>query len=169
MIPRNNKRGPTRAATQGVVNMKLKSRALGALAGMIAFAALAAPASAQDRAYTEGPVSVVSSIRTEPGMYDTYLRYLQTTYKPMMDEAKKAGIVLDYAIYDREARGPDEPNLYLVVTYKNMAAMDGLSDKMDPIQQKYFGDMAKRDAAMIERSKMRKQLGSEMIREVVLK
>ena len=149
--------------------MKLKSRALGALAGVVAFAALSVPAAAQERAYSEGPVSVVSSIRTEPGMYDTYLRYLQTTYKPMMEEAKKAGVILDYAIYDREPRGPGEPNLYLVVTYKNMAAMDGLSDKMDPIQQKYFGDPAKRDAAMVERTKMRKQLGSETIREVVLK
>jgi L-rhamnose mutarotase len=149
--------------------MKLKSRALGALAGMVAFAALSVPAVAQDRPYTEGPVSVVSSIRTEPGMYEAYMRYLHTTYKPMMEEAKKAGVILDYSIYNRSPRGPDEPNMYLVVTYKNMAAMDGLTDKMDPIQQKYIGDPAKRDAAAIERTKMRKQLGTEMIREMELK
>jgi endo-1,4-beta-xylanase len=44
----------------------------------------------------------------------------------------------------------------------------------DPQAELYYNDYnlwkpAKRDAAMIERTKMRKQLGSETIREVVLK
>jgi hypothetical protein len=42
---------------------------------------------------------MVSSIRTEPGMFETCLKYLSTTYKQMMDEQKKAGIILDYAVY----------------------------------------------------------------------
>jgi hypothetical protein len=66
-------------------------------------------------------------------------------------------------------RGPNDPNLYLVVTYKNMAAFDGLSDRMDAIQQKVFGDQAAQDAAMVARGKMRTQLGSEMIQQLILK
>ena len=56
-----------------------------------------------------------------------------------------------------------------MVTYKNMAALDGLDDRMEGIQQKSFGDQAARDAAAIDREKMRRQLGSRMIREVVFK
>ena len=149
--------------------MKLKSRALGALFGALAFAALSGPVVAQDRPYTEGPVSVVSSIRTEPGMYDTYVKYLATTYKGMMEEAKTAGHVLDYRVYSTQPRSEGDPNLYLVVTYKNMAALDGLADRMDAIQQKYLGDPAKRDAATIERGKMRTMIGTETVRELVLK
>ncbi len=47
--------------------MKLKSRALGALAGLLAVVTLGGTATAADRPYTEGPVSIVTSIRTEPG------------------------------------------------------------------------------------------------------
>lgn len=148
--------------------MTIRSRALGALAGILALVTITG-AQAADRPYTEGPVSVVSSIRTEPGQFENYMSFLATTYNSLMEEAKKAGHVVDYAVYTTMPRGPDDPNLYLVVTYKNMAAMDGLSDRMDAVQQKVIGDQAARDAATIARGKMRTQLGSEMIREMILK
>lgn len=148
--------------------MKLKRRALGALAGVLALVVITG-ASAADRPYTEGSVSVVSSIRTEPGQFENYMKYLATTYKQLMEDSKKAGNILDYAVYQTTPRGPDDPDLYLVVTYKDMAAFDGLSDRMDALQQKVFGDQAQRDAAMVARGKMRTQLGSEMIRELKLK
>lgn len=149
--------------------MKLNSRALGALAGVLAFASLGSVAAAADLAYTEGTVSVVTSIRTGPGMFNSYMTYLKNTYKPIMEEAKKAGHIVNYSVYSTSPRSPDDPNVYLVVTYKNMAALDGLSDRMDSIQTKYVGDVAKRDAAMADREKMRTMIGSEMLRELVLK
>ena len=148
--------------------MTMKTRALGALVGIFAFAAMAT-AVADDRPYTEGSVSVVSSIRTEPGQFDNYMKYLSVTYKQLMEEAKKAGHVLGYTVYTTMPRSPAEPNLYLVVTYKNMAALDGLADRMDAIQQKVIGDQAAQDASMAARGKMRTQIGSEVIREVVFK
>jgi hypothetical protein len=149
--------------------MNLKKRALGALAGVLAFATLGGVATAADLPYTEGTVSVVNSFRTEPGMFNAYMAYLKDTYKPMMEDAKKAGHVLDYAVYSTSPRSPDDPNVYIVVTYKNMAALDGLTDRMDAIQAKYVGDQAKRDAAAADREKMRTMIGTEMLRELVLK
>jgi hypothetical protein len=169
MILRNNKRGLTRASTTGVINMKLKSRALGALAGLSALIAVSSVSLAADRPYAEGTVTVVSSLRTMPGMHDAYLRYLATTYRANMEAAKKEGIILGYSVYETSPRSPDDPNIYLTVTYKNMAAMDGLDDRMEPIMQRSFGDDAARSAAAIDREKMRRPLGSEMIREVVFK
>jgi hypothetical protein len=149
--------------------MKFKSRALGALAGLIAFVMASGTASAADRPYQEGPVTVVSSLRTLPGKHDAYLRYLATTYRANMEAAKKEGIIVDYRVYETSPRSPDDPNIYLTVTYKNMAAMDGLDDRMEPIMQRSFGDEAARSAAAIDREKMRRPLGQEMIREVVFK
>ncbi len=109
--------------------MSIKIRALGALAGLFVFAAATTGAvQAADRPYTEGPVTVVNSIRTLPGMHETYLRYLATTYRANMDEAKKQGIIVSYSVYETSPRSADDPNLYLMVTYKNMAAIDGLDD-----------------------------------------
>jgi hypothetical protein len=149
--------------------MTIRIRALGALAAVFSFFAMAATVQAQDRPYSEGNVTVVNAIRTLPGMRETYMRFLATTYKANMEEAKKQGIILGYSIQETSPRSPDDPNLYLMVTYKNMAALDGLDERMESIQQKSFGDQAARDAAAIDREKMRRQLGSRIIREVVLK
>jgi hypothetical protein len=147
----------------------LKNRALGALAGLFAFIAVTGVSVAADQPYQDGPVTMVSSIRTLPGMHDTYLRFLATTYRTNMEAAKKEGIILDYRVYETSPRSPDEPNVYLTVTYKNMAAFDGLDERMEPIMQRSFGDQAARSAAAIDREKMRRQVGQEMIREVVFK
>jgi hypothetical protein len=34
-----------------------------------------------DHAYTQGPVLIVSFVRTQPGMFEEYMRYLGSTYK----------------------------------------------------------------------------------------
>ena len=149
--------------------MNLRKHTLGMLGAALALLAAAGVASAADRPYTEGAVLNVSSIRTEPGMFDSYMSYLATTYKQTMDAQKAAGIILDYSVYTVVPRGPDDPDIYLVTVYKNMAALDGLTEKLDPIQQKAFGDLSQRSAATIERGKMRTALGTEMIREIKLK
>jgi L-rhamnose mutarotase len=149
--------------------MKVKSRALGALAALVTFVSVTGAAVAADRPYAEGTVSVVSSIRTEPGQHENYMKYLATTYKQMMDEQKKAGIVVDWSVYTTRPRTADGPNLYLVTTYKDLAAMDGLQDRMEAIQEKMFGNQEARDAATIARGKMRTAVGSEVIRKVEFK
>ncbi len=149
--------------------MSARSLGLSLAAGLLALAAFAAPAGAADRVYTEGPVSMVSSLRTEPGMFDEYLKYLASTYKQAMEAEKKAGLILDYRVYVTTPRGPDDPDIYLVTTYKDMAALDGLNEKMDPIQQQIFGDLAQRSAKTVERGKMRTALGSQLIRRLDLK
>jgi len=149
--------------------MKLKIRALGALAGIFAFAAIVGSAHAADRPYSEGTVSVVSSIRTEPGQHENYMKYLATTYRQLMEEQKKAGHIVDWAVYETRPRTPGDPNLYLLTTYKNLAAMDGMQDKAEAIQEKIIGNQDARDAAMVARGKMRTLVGSEVIRKVDFK
>jgi hypothetical protein len=149
--------------------MSIKIRALGALTGLFAFAALCGVAAAADRPYTEGAVISVSSIRTEPGKFDEYMAYLAGPYKQLMDEQKKAGIILDWSVYQAMPRGKDDPDLYLTTVFKNMAALDGLDAKSDPIIEKIYGAMDKQSAATVERGKLRTILGDEMIRELVIK
>lgn len=149
--------------------MSIRIRALGALAGMFAFATIMGSAQAADRPYTEGTVSVVSSIRTEPGQHENYLKYLATTYRQIMDEQKKAGHIVDWSVFETRPRAPGDPNVYLVTTYKNLAAMDGLQDKVEAIQEKFIGNQEARDAGMVARGKMRSMLGSEVIRKVEFK
>ena len=55
--------------------MTMKTRALGALAGLLLSFFAVGVAVAADRPYTEGVVSEISSIRTEPGKFDDYLAW----------------------------------------------------------------------------------------------
>jgi len=149
--------------------MKFKSRALGALAGVFAFAALSGTAAAADRPYTEGTVTNVSAIRTMPGMFDDYMAWLAGPYKQAMEAQKAAGVIVSYAVYATVPRGPEDPDISLLTTYKNMAALDNLSARLDPIYEKLQGSMAEQNKAYIDRGKMRTVLGDELIRQMVLK
>ena len=123
----------------------------------------------EDHAYTQGPVVIVSFIRTQPGMFEEYMRYLDTTYKRLLDEYKKQGIVTDYAVYEATPRDPQDADLILTVTYKNMAAFDDLQARSDPVVKQIFGSLSKSSSASADREKLRKQLGSQMVRQLILK
>jgi hypothetical protein len=149
--------------------MNLRIFTLGVLGAVAALVTFSGPASAADRPYTEGTVSNVSSIHTEPGMFDDYMAYIAGTYKPMMEAQKAAGIIVDYQVYTTTPRGPEDPDIYLVTVYRNMAALDDLRDRVEPIQQKLLGDMAQRQAATVARGKLRTLVGSQLLRKLELK
>jgi hypothetical protein len=146
----------------------MKKRYLGLIAATALVPAVAALAD-DEKTYEEGVVVDVSSIRTKPGMFDAYMKWLSTTYKANMEEEKKAGLIIDYAIYTALPHGPNDPDLYLVTTYKNFAAMDGLEDKLEPIYKKVWASRAAASKAEIDREAMRQVLGDEIIRQVKLK
>jgi hypothetical protein len=114
-------------------------------------------------------VLVVNFVRTQPGMFDEYMRYLDKTYKPLLDEAKKAGIIVDWAIYQARARDPQDADLVFTITYKDMAAFDNLQARMDPLAKKAFGSLPKAAAAAVDREKLRKEVGSQLVRQLILK
>ncbi len=68
--------------------------------------------------YREGPVTNVSYIRIKPGMFDKYMKYLATDYKRNMEAQKKAGIILDYAVYSSPQTHDGDWNMLLTTTFK---------------------------------------------------
>lgn len=96
------------------------------------------------------------------------MQFLSTTYRANMEAQKKAGLILGYRIFAKEARTPQDPDLILSVTYPNMAALDR-TDEFEAVSAKVLGNNAAQSKATIERGPMREVLGSELIRELVLK
>ena len=148
----------------------MKLRYLVSLAATALSMSLISPVFADDsKSYTEGPISEVTSIRTKPGMFDAYMKWLDTTGKQLREDEKKAGLIVDYAVFSVQPRTPHDPDLYMVITYKNMAALDGLSDRVEPLMKKIW---ASRDAAAkadADRESLREILGSELIQRLNLK
>src|SRR6202171_5337447 len=83
-----------------------------------------------DRRYTDGPVTEVDYIQVEYGHFETYVDWLNSTWKPTMEALKKAGLIIDYRVFEAEPLSPDQPNIFLMITFKNMAAYAGdIGDK----------------------------------------
>ena len=119
--------------------------------------------------YSEGAVWVVTMIKTKSGMGDDYLKQLSQTLKPVYDEEKKQKIILDYKILDGDASSPHDFNMLILVQYPNMAAFDGLRDKMDPIIEKVMGSEDQRRVTAVKRLDVREILGTKTMREITLK
>ncbi len=143
-----------------------KSALLGAVLFIPSMLALSADA---PRAYAFGPVVNVSYIKVKPGGFDKYLAYLAGPYKKLMEEYKKAGLILTYNVYQAEARNPGDPDLILTITYKNWAALDNLADKTDPLDAKVFGSMDAATKGTVDSGVLREQLGAQTVQELILK
>ena len=118
--------------------------------------------------YKEGPVTELSYIKIKPGRFDDYMKFLDTTYKSLLEANKKAGLVTGYAVYSTQARSPQDPDLILAVTYPNMAALDK-TQEAEAIAAKVIGPNDVQNKATIERGPMREVLGGQLIRELILK
>lgn len=142
------------------------------VAACAAFACLtftSAAVSADERPYTEGPVVNVSGIRTEYGRFDDYMKFLDTTWKQEQEAGKKAGLIVKYEVLTVEARGADDPDVYLVVTYKNWAALDGLAAKSIAIANQVYGSVSVANKSATDRGKMRRTVGSATMQVLELK
>src|SRR5256712_13508694 len=73
-----------------------------------------------DRQYTDGPVTEVNYIQVEYGHFAEYIDWLNSTWKPTMEAMKKAGIIIDYKVFQATPKSPDQPNIIRMITYKNM-------------------------------------------------
>jgi hypothetical protein len=139
------------------------------LAAVTCVALIAGTALADDHPYTEGPVVNMQAVRTEYGKFDDYMSYLNSTWKQEQEAGKKAGYILSYKVLQVEPRAENDPDLYLVVTFKNWAALDGALAKADAIFKQVLGSVAASNQGAVDRSKIRRVLGSTTMQELELK
>jgi hypothetical protein len=121
-----------------------------------------------ERQYTDGPVTEVAYISVEYGHFEEYVNWLNSTWKPTMEATKKAGLIIDYKVFQANPKTPDQPNIFLWITYKNMAALDK-GVEQEEVAKKVIGSTEFQNRARVVRSEYRKVLGTELIREVILK
>jgi hypothetical protein len=133
---------------------------LAAIAAFVGLAFTSFAAFADDHPFTEGQVVQVSAIRTEYGKFDEYMKFLSTTWKATQEASKKAGYTTGYKVVAVEPRGENDPDIYLVVYFKNWAALDGGTAKADAIANQVEGSVAAANKGAVDRGKIRRILGS---------
>jgi hypothetical protein len=148
--------------------MSIKQK-LAAGAAVLCLSTAGTAALADDHPYTEGTVSQVSAIRTLNGHFDDYMTWIDTVWKKEQEAAKKAGYIVGYEVFVAQPRTENDADLYLMITYKNYAALDDWIVKGDTIAKQIEGSVAASNQADSERGKIRRVLGSETIQTLNLK
>jgi hypothetical protein len=115
----------------------------------LAASSLSLNARAQDeRAYTEGPVTEVDYIQVEYGRFETYIDWLNSTWKPTMEATKKAGLIIDYKVF-------------------RLTPNKGV--ELEAVAKKVICSTECQNKARVTRNEYRKVLGTEYVRELILK
>ena len=137
---------------------------------LAAFLLLLAPAVFAQEHYTEGPVWRVQLVRVKPTAMDAYLTSLSQATKPILDEQKREGTIMDYKIFLKETKNsPEDWDICLAVQYKNHAAMDGLAAKGEMVRDKVLGGKQQGQALVEKRAEIRELISSELMEEILLK
>ena len=138
-----------------------------ALLGLVLCLAMTARGQ-EAKPYKDGMVTQISYVKIKPGKFDAYMKFLDTTYKALMEAEQKAGLIVRYNVFAAQPRHPNEPDLILAVTFENMAALDK-SEEEDAVLAKVLGSNDVQNKSEVDRESLREILGTEIIRELVLK
>ena len=136
----------------------------------LAVSSLSLNARAQDvRQYTDGPVTELDYIQVEYGHFEEYIDWLNSTWKPTMEAMKKAGLIIDYKAVRATPKTPDQPNIFLMITFKDGAAALDKGVEQEEVAKKVIGSTEVQNKARVGRNQYRKVLGIEYVRELILK
>ncbi|MFZ1133086.1 MAG: hypothetical protein WBV31_20055 [Terriglobales bacterium] len=138
--------------------------------GFVFFLLLLAPALFAQEHYTEGPIWRIQLIRVKPTHFDEYLASLRKSTKPMIEEEKREGMILDYKVFLKETKtSPEDWDICVAVQYKNYAAMDGLAAKGEAVRDKVMGGKQPAQELSEKRAEIREIISSELLQEIFLK
>jgi len=138
-----------------------------ALAGFIALRRSQVSAQTVNVKVTPTNVSRRFLYKINPGQRPAFDQDVMTNLIPVFEEEKKAGIITGYQFFNNvTADNPSDWNVGMLVTYANYAALDGLGDRVDPIELKHYGSAAKRQAAGEHRNQLRTVVSNRLIRTV---
>jgi hypothetical protein len=119
--------------------------------------------------YTEGTVWSLTFVRTKPGMTNDYIRNLASVYRKIADEMKKEGLIVSYKVLMGSAANKDDWDIMTMLEYKNMAALDGIDEKVEAIVTRTLGTEEKVKEGNVKRNEIRDILGEKIVREVIFK
>src|SRR5215469_9422735 len=140
------------------------------ICGLLIVMAVAVPALFAQEHYTEGPIWRVQLIRVKPTAMDAYLTSLRQSTKPLIEEQKKQGMIVDYKVFLKQTKAsPEDWDIAVAIEYKSYAAMDGLAAKGEAVRDKILGGKAQSQQLGEKRAEIREIISSELLQEIFLK
>jgi hypothetical protein len=139
------------------------------LLAVFLFACTLSTASQTQSNTTPGPVWRVTYVRILPGMTNDFLLDLRRNSRPILEEYKKAGLIVDYKFYSNMTNdSPGDWDYAIAQGYKNWAALDGFTAAAAAIRLKHYGSAEKEQEALAKRRQLGETVASKLVREVTL-
>jgi hypothetical protein len=131
--------------------------------------ALAGVSAAQDQ-YNEGTVERVNLIHILPGHFTAFMEDIKTNLQPIWEAQKTNGLILGYQVFLNQTKSnPEDWDIGVVLTYKNMASLDGLAQKVLELRMKQYGDRSKEQKVIEKRVESGQIVASYLIRNITMK
>ena len=128
-----------------------------------------ATASFSQQYYTNGNVMRIVKYRILPGKTADFYKWLSNAPK-ILGAEKQAGLIEDFHfIHSTEFLGPDKYDVAVVIMYKDMAALDTIGEKSEPVVAKAWGSPEARAAANKLANESMEVVSAELVRGIDLK
>ena len=115
--------------------------------------------------------SQLTVISVQPNYLDDYLVNLKRTWVRGMEIQKDLGYIVDYGVWT--SASANSPNVWLTITYENMAAMQPSKSRADAVEAEWEKRYGNDDEVMEKISKsyeeIRTMVDSQIINKVVFK
>lgn len=138
------------------------------LRGILVLAFTALPSCATAQHYTATEVVRVTTVHILPGKADDFYKALNWNVKAW-DALKAAGLLVNYTLYHSVSyEGPDKYDVKWALVFKNMAALDGLDEKAEPILAAVYQTPENRAAIAKLRAESGEMVSTQLQRGIVL-
>jgi hypothetical protein len=126
-------------------------------------------ARADDKPYTEGHVWMITIVKVKYGMRETYLNEVLPLRKKIEDEGRKEGSLLSSHTLVGDATNHEDFDVLFMQEFKNWAAFDGMTARVEAILQRVIGSQDKQDQIVVKRTDVREVLGEKRMQELLMK
>ena len=147
--------------------MKLAVRVCAA----VLFASPAAVSAARAQVpYNQGAVERVVLLHVTPGHFNSLMADLKKNAVPLWNSEKAAGLIVDYQLFlNQTSSGADDWDIGYSIIYKNMAALDGLPDKLYDLRMKHYGDKDTEQKVIDKRVEDAHVVNSYLLRDITVR
>ena len=125
---------------------------------------------AQNPNYDYGPVWRVTYYRIKPGQGDAFWKDFRDNIKPIYEQGKKEGWLLDYKAWTNfTTDSPADWDVAVGTLVPNWGTLDQIDAKVGSIVTKHYGSREAMQNAAKQRSEIREVVASKVAREVMPK
>ncbi len=118
----------------------------------------------------EGSVERVVLLHVNAGHSDAFWADMKKNTIPIWEAEKASGIIIDYQWFvNQTTANPDDWNVGYSLVYKNMAALDGLADKVYDVRMKHYGDQSAEQKVLDKRADNAHVVQSVLLRQVSIR